>query len=138
MDLSDLKSVVAATSAPGTARSGLAGHYMNMLEEALKGLASLGHNLHLVGAPSAAPAEFPKMLYHVDYPDPVVVNDESEQDEMESQGWMWHPSGEEPVDVPAAEAVPEIPMPPAPMLVHVDLATGPPTDVNNLHPVGPV
>ena len=137
MDLSDLKAVVEQTSPQGSARGGLAGHFLGLLREALQGLEAIGHKVNVTLASPAQGDQYPKVMYKVDM-DPVTVQDEAEENQMEQDGWVSHPSGEMPDDTEVPEPEIVAPPPPAPMLVRVDLSAGPPTDVNNLHPVGPV
>lgn len=90
---------------------------IEMVQQGLAELRSMGHLFDIVDGETAPPVEWPKMFYHQTIGS-LAVNSQAEADEL-GPGWSDHPSGVNggPVPEPVVETEP------SPQPVTVDIAS---------------
>lgn len=100
--LEQLRSELATLHAGEPQRAQLAHHGVNLVEEGLKLLASLGHNFHLERHALREVEEFPKMIYRdsAGSTETQVVEGQSEFDDAMKEGWRASPAPEAPAQAP--------------------------------------
>ena len=87
--LADTRSALAERHAEHPQRAALAVHALNLVEEGLARLASLGHNFGLAEGADAKPEAFPTMVYQ-DGAD-MVVDDAAGLKDALANGWRKTP-----------------------------------------------
>ena len=119
--LAELRGQLSDNHAEHPQNHALAMHHLNGLEEALSGLASLGHRLEIRKVPQDQTSlEFPKALFHEEQaPGEMLVHSASEEAEARSQGWHGMGQAEAQASAPMGSPMPgmmasspEMPLPP--------------------------
>lgn len=132
----DIKSTILETHSDNPQRRQMAQMALDAIDAAVVELAKLGHRVELVLADSPAPQEFPKMLYHSQFPGGLEVASKKMEEEFIGKGWTRQQNPTEGDFGLAAEAkppVPELAEPPAPPVVVEPVIEGP-AQAENLSP----
>ena len=93
MSVDEVRTKVLEKHAGTPQRYGLAEVFLDELERALAGLASIGENIGLEFGATPAAIQFPKMLYHAKEVQPLIVESTEDESKARSAGWNEYPGG---------------------------------------------